>query len=188
MGINTAMENDYANAIRGLFPQGEYWDRQFEDPESDVNLFCKAKAPEIIRCRNRMRDLLEESHYQTAIETIGDWERVMLGYMNVQLPIEKRREILSSNNVQNINREAINNIALIYGLTITDIQFPYRPAFFGFSRFGIDSIASPAAWQTIVFNISTHGKDDQITLFEAHINNVLLANYIPHFIYNGGKL
>ncbi|MDR0322367.1 MAG: YmfQ family protein [Treponema sp.] len=186
MGIKIASETDYSTAIRDLFPKGEYWEKQFSDPKSDVNLFCKAKTQEIIRLRKRMCNLLEESNYKTAVETISDWERIMLGYTNAHLPLEKRREILSTNNVQIINRIVIADIAKTFGFIITNIQFPYRPAFFGFSRFGIDSIATPASWQTIVLHSLTQGNDAQISVFETHINNVL-TNYTPYFLYNGGN-
>lgn len=187
MGIKIAAENDYANAIRGLFPQGEYWERQFADSESDLNLFCRAKAPEIVRLRKRMRDLLAESNYRTAVETIGDWERVMLGHMNVQLPLEERRKILNAKEAQILNRMAIAGMAQAFGFALTDIQFPCRPAFFGFSRFGIDPAATPASWQAVVLHVSTQGNDDHIAEFETHVNNVL-ANYILYFSYNGGKI
>jgi uncharacterized protein YmfQ (DUF2313 family) len=186
MGIKVAGEKDYSNSIRGLFPQGEYWDRQFENPESDASLFCKAKAPEIVRLRKRMGNLLEERNCQTAVETLGDWERVMLGHTNAQLPIEERIKILGASNVQIINRMAIENIAKMHGFILKDIQFPYRPAFFGFSRFGLDPIASPAAWQMIFFHVLAQGNDDQVEAFERHANN-LLANYTTYFCYDGGK-
>lgn len=185
MGIKTAAEKNYSDAIRDLFPMGEYWKKQFADPESDVNLFCRAKTQEIIRLRKRMANLLEESDYRTAVETIADWERVLLGFLNVHLPLEKRREILNANKAQIINRIIITDIARMSGFTITKIYFPYRPAFFGFSCFGLDSIASPAAWQVIFLNLLTNGHDDQISTFETHINN-LLANYKLYFFYNGG--
>jgi uncharacterized protein YmfQ (DUF2313 family) len=186
MGIRTATEKDYSAAIRDLFPKGEYWEKQFADPKSDVNLFCRAKTQEIIRLRNRMANLLQESEFSTAAETIEDWERVILGYVNANLPIERRRDMLSAKQIQVINRMIITDIARSYGFILTNIQFPYRPAFFGFSRFGTDTIASPAGWQAIVLHIYTQGKDYLITLFETHINNVLLANYNPQFLYNGG--
>jgi hypothetical protein len=143
MGITAAAESSYSEAVRGLFPQGEYWQRQFADPESDASLFCKAKTQEIIRFRNRMHDLLLESDYRTAVETIGDWERVLLGYTNAHLPLEERREILGAQKGTIINRIVISNIAQKHGLALADIVFPFKPSFFGFSEFGCSIFSRP---------------------------------------------
>jgi len=153
MGINIATESDYSKAIRDLFPKGEYWERQFADPESDVNLLCKAKARTIIHLRKRMNELLMESTYKTAVETIGDWERILLGYMNAQLPLEERRRILDSREAPSINRRIIAGIAQEYGLTLVDIVFPFKPSFFGFSEFGYSVFSRPAFYS--VFYIVT---------------------------------
>ena len=76
MGVAASAE--YESAIKKLFPQGEYWDRQFADPESDVSLFCKAKAPELFKFRKRMEALQNESFVETTEELVADWERVLL--------------------------------------------------------------------------------------------------------------
>jgi hypothetical protein len=51
---------------------------------------------EIIKLRKRMRDLFSESGYENAIKTITDWECVLLGYMNIYLPLDEHRNILSA--------------------------------------------------------------------------------------------
>ena len=147
MGIASAAE--YESAIRKLFPKGEYWDRQFADPESDVSLFCKAKAPELFRFRQRMQALQDESYPETTEELIADWERVLLDSVLPSLSLTQRRLQLSSMWNLRLNRAELQKIATAYGLVIADVHFPYRPGFFGFSRFGNSYIGSPVTWSVL---------------------------------------
>jgi uncharacterized protein YmfQ (DUF2313 family) len=91
MGITSAPEEQYAASVRALFPRGAYWDRQFAGSESDCALFCAAQAAGIARFRRRMADLFRECDWRTAAETLGDWERVVLGRMNANLPDGERQ-------------------------------------------------------------------------------------------------
>ncbi|MDR2942776.1 MAG: YmfQ family protein [Treponema sp.] len=160
MGLAVANEARYDDAVRCLFPQGEYWDTQFADPQSDVNLFCKVKSAEIIKLRKRMCDLFAESSCQSAVETINDWERVLLGHLNMQLTLEERREILIKKNTSLINRALIAEIAQRYGLTLIDIIFPFKPSFFGFSKFGCSIFSRPAFYSA--FYIITKFQNEEL--------------------------
>jgi len=42
MGMTVARKEQYEAAVRKLFPQGEYWDKQFANPQSDISLFVQA--------------------------------------------------------------------------------------------------------------------------------------------------
>jgi len=174
MGINVATEKDYSGAIRDLFPQGEYWKKQFADPESDLNLFCKAKSKEIINLRKRMSDLLAESDYQTAVESIDDWERVLLGYTNIHLPIEERRKILATKKTPLINRILIADIAQKYGLTLIDIIFPFKPSFFGFSKFGRSIFSRPAFYS--VFYVIAAFQNEELRIEAKNCITKLIKN------------
>jgi len=147
MGVASAAE--YETAIRKLFPQGEYWDRQFADPESDVSLFCKAKAPELFRFRRRMEALQNESFIEATEELIADWERVLLDSVFPNLSLIQRRLQLSRMWAIRLNRAELQKIADIYELTIADVYFPYRPGFFGFSRFGNSYTGSPVVFSVL---------------------------------------
>jgi len=160
MGISIAAEKDYYNSIRDLFPKGEYWEKQFSDPQSDINLFCKVKIKEIICLRKRMNDLLAESNNNSAVETISDWERVLIGHMNIQLSLSERREKLKKQKTPLINRLAISEIAKDYGLKFIDIIFPFQPSFFGFSKFGQSVFSCPAFFS--VYFIIIDLQDDEL--------------------------
>ena len=184
MGIKTAAEKDYSDTIRELFPKGEYWERQFSDPESDINLFCKVKSQEIISFRKRMFDLLAESNSNTSAETLDDWERVLLGKINFDLDAVQRKNILNASKAGNFHIETIKEIGRLYGITITDVVFPFRPAFFGHTLFGINLIASPAAFAVLFIYASQPEKGIQVE-FENQLISRVLANYIVYFIYGG---
>jgi hypothetical protein len=135
MGITVAAKSQYESAIKKLFPHGAYWDEQFSDPASDVSIFIKAKADELIRFRGRMSSLYNESHPETTDELIEDWERVLLGESNIGKMLAERRLLLKSKEDNYLNRAALEKTANMFGLNIQDITFPYRPRFFGFAKF-----------------------------------------------------
>jgi hypothetical protein len=184
MGVATA--EDYAAALRKLFPQGDYWDTQFADPASDVSLFCHAKAAELIRFRARMNALQAESVIETTQECIADWERVLLGQVTTGLDVEQRRLWLLSNRDIQPTRVELQKIAGRYGLSITEITFPYTPAFFGFARFN-QRICGPIGFSVLRFVIgqSEPPEAQRIRDFEDDITALMLANQIIYFNYEG---
>lgn len=184
MGVATAAE--YARAIQHLFPQGEYWDTQFGDPQSDANRFCQAKAAELIRFKERMGALQSESVIETTSELIADWERVLIGQVTTGLDLEQRRTLLTANRDIRPNRVELQQIAGGYGLSITDSTFPYKPAFFGFSRFN-QRICGPIGFSVLLFTVrQSEAKEEQgINEFEPRIQALMLANQIIYFTYEG---
>jgi uncharacterized protein YmfQ (DUF2313 family) len=184
MGITLQTPDHYEASLRKLFPRGSYWDRQFADSGSDCSLFCKVKLDELIRFRNRMGDLLDESKIPSARETLDDWERVLTGSVSTGLTVEQRRVLLAASKAGNITRAALKEIGRMYGITITDIQIPFRPAFFGFSRFGIDRLASPASFSTVFISASTAENETTKAAFEKTLQSRVPANYIVYFFYH----
>jgi hypothetical protein len=160
MGISIAAEKDYSAAVRDLFPKGEYWEKQFADLQSDINLFCTAKTKEIVCLRKRIKDLLLESNSSTALETIEDWERVLIGHMNVQLSLSERREKLNIQKTPLISRLVISEIAKNYGLKFINLIFPFKASFFGFSSFGLSMFSRPAFFS--VFFIIIEFKNEEL--------------------------
>jgi uncharacterized protein YmfQ (DUF2313 family) len=182
--MKTASAGQYEKSLRKLFPLGEYWDKQFADPQSDCALFCRAKSLELARFRGRMDALLDESTPQTTTELVGDWERVLLNQAYPKLDLDTRREQLQAKRDSKVSPAALDEIAAKYGVTISAIAFPFRPAFFGFSGFGIDRIASPAAF-SVLFIYCVMPDTGVKETFEAEITSRLLANHIVYFVYQG---
>jgi hypothetical protein len=71
------------------------------------------------------------------------------------MELNARRMLLKSKQDIKLNRAELQKVAGIYGLTITAVTFPYRPGFFGFSCFGRERMASPAAFSFLRIT-STH--------------------------------
>jgi uncharacterized protein YmfQ (DUF2313 family) len=175
----------YARALQQLFPQGEYWNKQFTDAQSDVNLFCRVKADELMRFRERMAALQAESVIETTNELIADWERVLIGQVNHELDVEQRRLLLTMNRDVRPTRAELQKIASGYGLSITDITFPYKPAFFGFSCFN-QRLTGPIGFSVLLFTVNQSGLVDEfIGEFEQSITALMLANHIIYFKYEG---
>ena len=151
MGVAAAA--DYAAAFRKLFPPGEYWEKQFADPESDVSLFCEAKLPEFIRFRERMTALQNESYTGTTEELIADWERVLLGSVFPGLSLDLRRWRLQSIWNTRLNRAELRKAACLYGLAIGGVRFPYRPGFCGHSRCGSAFMGSPVTFSVLFITV-----------------------------------
>jgi hypothetical protein len=170
MGIKVQTPDQYEKSLQKLFPRGSYWDSQFADPQSDCSLFIRAKMEEFIRYRTRMSDLQNESVLTTAEETLDDWERVILGSVTRGLEPDERRALLFSQQKTNISLNNIKEIGYMYGINITDVKFPFRSAFFGFSRFAIDHIASPASF-SVIFIYGDLGDKLAKKLFENHYRN-----------------
>jgi hypothetical protein len=151
MGVATPAQYEWA--VKKLFPQGSYWDKQFSDPTSDVSLFAKAKIEELIRFRGRMDALLGESRIETTEELIADWERVLLGEVTYGKTLEEQRLLLKSKQDNKLNRAELQKIAGMYGLAITDITFPYRPAFFSHTFFNT-FLGGPACFSVLLVTAS----------------------------------
>jgi hypothetical protein len=159
MGIAAASKERYENAVKKLFPQGGYWNEQFADPESDVSLFVQAKTAELIKFRERMGALLEESKPESTTELIGDWERVLLDGVFPNLDINQRRIQLQSKTGLNLNRAELQKTAAMFGLNIRDITFPSRPRFFGFALFARERIGSFLAFSVFRIAVTEAGME-----------------------------
>ena len=165
----------YASAIKKLFPQGVYWDAQFEIPESDISKWVRLKAEELYRFRRRFSDLITESTPKTADTTLDDWERVLLGSVNPSIPPELRRR-------GHIDRTVLQEIAALYGSKIRRIYFPYKSAFFGHARAGVNRLCSPASFSVVFIEAEIQNPSHKAD-FENVIKTSLLANMIVYFFY-----
>ena len=181
--MTPASERQYEIAVRGLFPRGDYWDRQLADPESDVSLFARAKAAEIRRFRGRMADLYGECRIGTALETLGDWERVLLGAPNPWLDAAERRALLAAVGAGRPTVEGIRGAGRMFGIEVTRVSLPFRPAFFGHCRFGVDRVADESGFSVVVVHAAAAG--DRRGEFEAHVRAMVLVTNIVRFIYGG---
>ncbi len=173
---------EYVSAIKKLFPLGAYWDVQFNNPYSDLSVWVDAKSEELHRFKNRFSELITESTPKTADTTLDDWERILLGTISPHLPVELRRSLLLTKGKGFVNKDVLERIGNLYGVSIKRVYFPYRSAFCGHTRIGINQICSPASFSLIFIESSIDDvglKDD----FERSIREALLANIIVYFFY-----
>jgi hypothetical protein len=157
---------EYESAIKKLFPQGAYWDAQFADAESGASLFAKAKLDGLVSFRERMDALVKESVIETTDELIAEWERVLLGYVTAELPLNERRLLLKSKRDVKLDRSELQKTAAMFGLTLLDVSFPFRPAFFGHSYFNTSTIGSPVTFSVLLITAG-RGKSDFWELIKA---------------------
>jgi len=181
MGIGPASELRYEAAVRKLFPKGAYWDGQLSDPESDASLFARAKAAELFRFRGRMADLYGESRIETALETLGGWERVLLGAPNPGLAAGERRAILAAAGAGWTGMGMIAEAGRLFGVEVTKVSLPFRPAFFGHARFGLDPIAGVSGFFAVLIHARAAG--GRRREFEARVRATALVTNLAHFIY-----
>ena len=66
--------DDYREAIRGLYPAGEWWDKQFADSSSDLSRYVNALSREAHRVQERAAALLNEAYPDRATELISEYE------------------------------------------------------------------------------------------------------------------
>ena len=151
MGLAAAPER-YETAVKKMFPQGQWWDAQLADPESDASLFARAKSEGIARFRGRMDDLLAEGKPELTEELVADWERVLLGEEFPGDDIDERRLRLRSKKDGSPNRRELEKIAEQHGLVLREAAHPYRPRFFGFARFAVERVPSFAAFSVVRFS------------------------------------
>lgn len=175
-------KTDYVGAIKKMFPLGPYWDRQFDDEQSDVSLWVNSKAEELYRFKRRFCQLVKESSPKTADTMIDDWERVLLGAVSPHLPLDLRRKLLLTKRRGYINRDVLQETASLYGAKIKRFYYPYRSALFGQTRIGINRMCSPASFS--VFFIEAEIQNPALKAdFERTLTDVLSANMIVYFFY-----
>jgi hypothetical protein len=188
MGIAIQSPEQYENSLRNLFPRGSYWDRQFADSKSDCSLFCRAKLEAFIRFRTRMSNLQDESILATAAETLDEWERIISGTVTNGLDTDERRALLIYEQAPTLSLKLIKKAGTAYGIEITDIIFPFRPSFFGFSRFALDQIAGPVAF-SVLSAYCTVSPDMEIWKnFKTHLSKKVLSNFILLYKNSGEDL
>lgn len=183
MELTVGSKEQYAEALKKMLPQGSYWDKIRENPDSDMCLILSGMADDVRSFRLRMAQTLSEAYPATAEETLESWERVRLGTTNPDLPTENRRALILANS----GFSAIYKIAESFGVEIS-CEFPFRCGYFGWQKCGQHRLGAQNTLSAITVNVTggenLENKDD----FEAAITDHLLANHLITFRYiTGGK-
>lgn len=183
MELAVGTERQYAESLRKMLPQGDYWDKIKTNSDSDINLILEGMAHDIRYFRERMSQALNEAYPATADETIENWERVRLGKTNPDLPIENRRALILSN----AGFSAIHKIAESYGAEIS-VEFPFKCGCFGWQKFGQQRLGAQNTLSVVTVIVTGGENIESEDDFEEAITDHLLANHIITFKYiTGGK-
>lgn len=183
MELEVGTERQYAESLRKMLPQGDYWDKIKANSDGDINLILEGMAHDIRYFRERMSQALNEAYPVTADETIENWERVRLGKTNPDLPIENRRALILSN----AGFSAIHKIAESYGAEIS-VEFPFKCGCFGWQKFGRQRLGAQNTLSAVTVIVTGGENIESKDNFEEAITDNLLANHIITFKYTtGGK-
>lgn len=151
MGLRGARSLDeYRDAIRGLYPAGEWWDKQFADSLSDFSLYVKALSREAHRVQGRAAALLDEACPDRATELIAEYE-AMFGLSSGEGLDTRRARITGALNAVIFQKADWERIADQFGFT-ANLQ-RQKGFVCGLSRCG-DRLWGVAARCYLVFVIS----------------------------------
>lgn len=170
-------------SIKALFPQGEYWERQLQNADSDISLWIKAHAEQVYQYKKLFSNILQEASPKTAYKTIENWERVLIGIINSTLSIEERRKVLMTRKKGFVNQSVLDGIASIFSAKIIRMYVPYRSAFFAHTRIGTNRMCSPTSFSLLYIHVHITDNERK-SEFESTLCATLLANNIVKFFYN----
>lgn len=178
--IPVAAAEDYAESLRSLYPEGQFWDDQFNDPSSDLSMWCAAKAEELHRFKVRRAELLEEGFKDKTSELVENWEAVY-SIKAMSSDLAERRAALVAKSGGSINTAMISKLSQQYGATLVSITFPLKPTFFGRARYKT-RFSGPYVYNYILL---TFVMPEQVKkeLLETAVEAALIANLIISYSY-----
>lgn len=181
MDLGNGTTDEYLVALKKLLPQGSYWDKILENANGDVPLVLSARAESLAAFKKRMNDALLESYPDFATETLEDWERIYLDSTNEGLAADSRRTLLRGRRAGGVNIAILRAIAEAYGATIKSVEFPYTPAMFARTQFGLSFMSPPAGlWVAFIYAICADENRDK---FESAVRQAMLAHQVLFFVY-----
>ena len=110
--------DDYREAVRDLYPPGEWWDKQFADSASDLSRYVQALAGEVHRTQERVVALLDEAYPDRAVELIAEYE-TMFGLSDAGDLAARRIQIIEALNAHIFRAEDWDQIAAQFRFTAT---------------------------------------------------------------------
>lgn len=131
-------------------------------------MFVQAKLDELIRFRERVSKLLDESRIETAEELIADWERVLLDKEQYGKILDERRRLLKAKEDSRVSRIELRKTASLYGLTLLDAASPYRPAFSGHARCNTSFLGGPVCFSVLLVTAAWAAANCRALFFADH--------------------
>lgn len=182
MGL-IATKEQYFNAVKSLYPQGLFFERQFENNNSDIYKLVKVQSEIIYNFKKELNKLWLESRLETCTEdTIEDYERILSGILRPDITLEERKAILLIQNKSKIDIESLNKIInKNYTANILSIDEKIKPSLFGFTKFGQDRIFNYRAFCAVMISLTIDDPSKKQEL-ENFLETMFISNKI--IIYN----
>jgi len=178
--MTTFTREDYQKAVRHLLPSGDWWEKQLANSESDVSLWCDAKAEELYRLHVRRADLLAEAYPKTTEELLIDWERIY-NLSGVGLDDVTRRANLLSKRNKSLNIPMLQTTTENYGFRLNSVSFIGETFQLGTGKLN-KRLWNMRVWNIIHLDVGIPASVD-VAPYETAIKAVLLANQAPQFFY-----
>lgn len=143
----------YRSMLMNLLPVGLAWPRQ---PDLKRDELLEAESEELVRVDTRVTDLIRESDPRSALETLGDWERVAglpdSCVVVSSITIQERRARLVQKLIST-GGQSLGYFSLIAEGLGYPVEFrEYRPFVVGQSQVGLVESEGPAS--TYVYGLT----------------------------------
>ncbi|MEI0477836.1 hypothetical protein [Brachyspira pulli] len=191
MELNIKDEKTYFESVKSLYPEGLFFESQFENENSDMSKLAKLQANMIYNIKLELKKLWLESRLETCTEdTIEDYERIHSKEIRSDLSLEKRKFLILQNDLLTSQnpKETINNlIKNDYRMKILDINAHHKISVFGHATFAHSRLWNYRAFCTIVIKLTqiedVDKKAGNIEELEDFIISLFDANKIIFFEY-----
>ncbi|WP_288550117.1 hypothetical protein [uncultured Brachyspira sp.] len=191
MELNIKDKNKYFEAVKSLYPEGLFFETQFENENSDMSKLAKCQSDMIYNIKLELKKLWLEARLETCTEdTIADYERIHSKEIRTDLSLEKRKMLILQNDILTSQnpKELINNlIENDYKMKILNINANHKISVFGNASFGHTRLWNYRAFCTIVIKLTqiedVDKKSDNIKELEDFITSLFDANKIIFFEY-----
>lgn len=182
MGL-IATEDKYFEAVKSLYPEGLFFEKQFEDENSDLSKLARSQAKNIYEFKKELKRLWLEARLETCTEdTIEHYEKLLTGIIRNDLNLEERKSILLVQSKNNIDIDTLNLIAnKYYTADILSIKEKFDVSAFAHSKFGQTRIFNYRAFCIVMISLIIEDPSKQQEL-ESFFNTMFMANKV--IIYN----
>lgn len=196
----------YFEAVKSLYPQGLFFEKQFEDDNSDLSKIAKCQAKNIYELQKEIYKLWLEARLETCTEdTIEDYERIIIGYTTEGLSLFDRKvniicqqnqlikDDLSTNQIKLIllsmkeksymDKDTINEIIKDdYQANIIDIEYKFDCSAFGHAQCGHTQLYNYHAFSVVLISLTIE-KEERKKELESFLKTFFTANKIIFFDY-----
>ena len=187
MELNIKDKKTYFEAVKSLYPEGLFFESQFENENSDISKLAKLQADMIKKIKLELKKLWLEARLETCTEdTIEDYERIHSKEIRNDLSLEKRKLLILQNDllVSQNPKDTINNlIKNDYQAEILNINANHKISVFGHASFGHTRLYNYRAFCSVIIKLKKIEDSNKKIELEEFLINLFDANKIIFFDY-----